>query len=74
MAGMDPAALTQTSTAALTQQALLAGIQYSFYVAFAVNIVALVLALFIKRVDTSAEAVSKIENENSTASKPATIS
>ncbi|MBB6446196.1 DHA2 family efflux MFS transporter permease subunit [Bacillus benzoevorans] len=74
MAGMDPAALTEASTAALTQQALLAGIQYSFYVAFAVNIVALVLALFIKHVDTSAEAVSKIENENSPASKPATIS
>jgi EmrB/QacA subfamily drug resistance transporter len=74
MAGADPASLTEASTAALMQQSLLAGIQYSFYVAFAVNVVALVLALFIKRVDTSAEAVSKIENENSPASKPATIS
>ena len=74
MTGADPASLTEASTAALMQQSLLAGIQYSFYVAFAVNIVALILAFFIKRVDTSAEAVSKIESENNAASKPATIS
>ncbi len=62
MSSVDPTTLTEATTAALTQQALLAGIQYSFYVTFIVNIVALVLALFVKRVDTSAEAVSKIEN------------
>ncbi|KAA9013363.1 MDR family MFS transporter [Niallia endozanthoxylica] len=64
MSSVDPTTLTEATTAALTQQALLAGIQYSFYVTFIVNIVALVLALFVKRVDTSAEAVSKIENSN----------
>ncbi|WP_071394667.1 MDR family MFS transporter [Bacillus tuaregi] len=63
MSGIDPTTMTEATTAALTQQALLAGIQYSFYVTFIVNIVALVLALFVKRVDTSAEAVSKIENQ-----------
>ncbi|WP_338447707.1 MDR family MFS transporter [Niallia oryzisoli] len=64
MSSVDPTTLTDATTAALTQQALLTGIQYSFYVTFIVNLVALVLALFVKRVDTSAEAVSKIENQN----------
>jgi len=64
MSSVDPTTLTEATTAALTQQALLAGIQYSFYITFIVNIVAIVLALFVKRVDTSAEAVSKIENSN----------
>lgn len=73
MKGIDPTTLTQSSTAALTQHALLAGIQYSFYVALGVNIVALVLALFVKRVDTSAEAVSKLENQNESSSKPVSI-
>lgn len=36
---------------ALTQQALLSGIQVSFYVALGMNILALVLAFFVKRVD-----------------------
>jgi len=76
MKGIDPASLTDAATtAALTQQALLSGIQYSFYVAFGVNIVALILALFVKRVDTSSEAVRQIENENNASAKnPATIS
>lgn len=74
MTGMNPASLTEASTAAITQQALLTGIHYSFYVAFAVNIVALILAFFVKRVDTSAEAVNKIENQSKTSSKPAPIS
>ncbi|WP_455661057.1 DHA2 family efflux MFS transporter permease subunit [Pradoshia sp.] len=51
MKGMDPAALTEQSTALLGQQALLAGIQYSFLVTLGINILALVLALFLKRVD-----------------------
>ena len=63
MAGVDPATLTEASTALLTQQALLAGIQYSFYVTLAINIVAIVLALFVKRVDTSEEVVSKLEQQ-----------
>ena len=69
MAGVDPTALTDTSTAALTQQALLAGIQYSFLVTLVINIIALVLALFVKRVDTSAEAISKLENQENITSK-----
>lgn len=69
VAGMDPTNLTEASTAAITQQALLAGIQYSFYVAFATNMIALVLALFVKRVDTSAEAVRKLENQKKPSSK-----
>jgi EmrB/QacA subfamily drug resistance transporter len=71
MSGVDPATVTEQSTALLTQQSLLAGIQYSFYVALGINLVALVLALFVKRVDTSEEAVSKIEGKKIT--KPAAI-
>jgi EmrB/QacA subfamily drug resistance transporter len=72
LAGMDPTTLTDASVAAISQQALLAGIQYSFYVTFVINIVALVLALFVKRVDTSVEAVSKIENQRKPNTDPAT--
>lgn len=74
MAGVDPTTITEASTALLTQQALLAGIQYSFFITFIVNIVALVLSIFVKRVDTSAEAVSKIENQQTTSSKPVSVS
>ncbi|WP_148336008.1 MFS transporter, partial [Neobacillus jeddahensis] len=63
MKGVDPTTLTESSTALLTQKALLAGIQYSFYIALAINIVALVLALFVKRVDTREEAVKQVEKE-----------
>ncbi|MFS0862369.1 DHA2 family efflux MFS transporter permease subunit [Fredinandcohnia sp. 179-A 10B2 NHS] len=73
MKTVDPTTLTEASTAALTQQALLAGIQYSFYITFIINIIVLIMALFVKRVDTSAEAVSKIENMNQKSSKPATV-
>ncbi|WP_175986571.1 DHA2 family efflux MFS transporter permease subunit [Bacillus sp. Marseille-Q1617] len=73
MSGVDPATVTETSTAALAQQSLLAGIQYSFYVALGINIAALILALFVKRVDTSEEAVNKIESQNKPAAKPATV-
>lgn len=64
MAGVDPATLTEATTALMTQKALLAGIHASFYVALAINIVALVLALFVKRVDTSSDAVRKIEKQD----------
>ncbi|MFC4389180.1 DHA2 family efflux MFS transporter permease subunit [Gracilibacillus marinus] len=68
ISNVDPQALTQATTESITQQALLSGIQYSFYVALGINIVALVLAFFVKRVDTSEKAVQEIE-KNST--KPA---
>lgn len=55
LSGTDPTTITPTTEIMLTQQALLAGIQYSFYVALGINIVALLLAFFVKRVDTSKE-------------------
>ncbi|MCM3569500.1 DHA2 family efflux MFS transporter permease subunit [Neobacillus mesonae] len=64
IAGVDPAAMTKATQALLTQKALLAGIQYSFYVALGINIVVLILAFFVKRVDTSEEAVRKLNQEN----------
>jgi len=72
MKDVDPTTITEASTALLTQKALLAGIQYSFYVALAINIVALVLALFVKRVDTSDEAVKQLEKQGKPQVKPAT--
>lgn len=72
MVGVDPATVTQASAAILTQKALLAGIQYSFYVTLAINIIALVLAFFVKRVDTSKEAVSQLEKQGSAQRKAAT--
>lgn len=63
LTGVDPATLTASAQALLSQKALLAGIQYSFYVALGINIVALLLALFIKRVDTSKEAVIKLNQQ-----------
>jgi EmrB/QacA subfamily drug resistance transporter len=71
MVGVDPATLTETATALMTQKALLAGIHASFYVALGINILALVLALFVKRVDTSSEAVMKIEKQDIGQVKPA---
>ncbi|PTY80641.1 MFS transporter [Heyndrickxia sporothermodurans] len=73
MTSVDPTTLTKATEALLTQKALLAGIQYSFYVALAINIVALVLALFVKRVDTSNTAVSKLNSQESTQMKPAEV-
>jgi len=61
MAGVDPTTATEQAMTLLGQQALLAGIQYSFLVALGMNIVALILAFFLKRVDVSEDAVRKIE-------------
>ena len=63
MSGVDPTTMTQATQALLTQKALLAGIQYSFYVALGINIVVLIMALFVKRVDTSEEAVWKLNQQ-----------
>lgn len=43
MADVDPTTFTEATKAMLTQKALLSGIQYSFYVALGMNIVALLL-------------------------------
>ncbi|MFC4620403.1 MDR family MFS transporter [Camelliibacillus cellulosilyticus] len=72
IAGVDPTTFTAASKALLEQKALLAGIQYSFYVALAINLVALILAFFIKRVDTSKEAVRKINQESQTKTETVT--
>lgn len=62
MTGIDPTTVTEQSMALVGQQALLSGIQYSFLVTLGINIVAIVLALFLKRVDVSSrEAINKIE-------------
>ncbi|MBB2481961.1 DHA2 family efflux MFS transporter permease subunit [Bacillus sp. APMAM] len=73
MAAVDPATFTKATQALLTQKALLAGIQYSFYVALGINIVALILAIFVKRVDVSKEAVNKLNQQENTKMKPETI-
>ncbi|MFC4402000.1 MDR family MFS transporter [Gracilibacillus xinjiangensis] len=70
MNGVDPSTITEASAASMTQHALLSGIQYSFYVALAINIVALVLALFVRRVDTSDKAVREIEKQGKVEAKP----
>ncbi|MEH7385771.1 MDR family MFS transporter [Bacillus sp. JJ1521] len=70
MANVDPTTFTESTQALIGQQALLAGINYSFYVALGINIVALVLALFIKRVDVSKKAVQELEKTKPV--KPAT--
>ena len=64
MSEVDPTTLTEQTKAVLGQQALLSGIQYSFLIALAMNVIALILAFFLKRVDVSAEALRRIEEEN----------
>lgn len=61
IANVDPTTLTESTQALIGQQALLAGINYSFLVALGINIVALILAMFIKRVDVSDKAIHGAE-------------
>ncbi|MDQ1144073.1 EmrB/QacA subfamily drug resistance transporter [Bacillus sp. SORGH_AS 510] len=70
MSGIDPTTFTAATKALVTQKALLAGIQYSFYVALGINLVALLLALFVKRVDTRKEDIEKINLQENTKMKP----
>ncbi|OCS90858.1 MFS transporter [Caryophanon latum] len=64
VAGMDPAQLADPAAQSLLQQqSLLHGIQVSFVVALVVTLVALVLSLFLKRVNVSPEDVARIEAE-----------
>ena len=59
---MDPSALADPNAmAALQKVALLEGIQFSFLVATIVSVIALVLTLFLKRVDVSRESIEKLE-------------
>lgn len=69
LTGVDPTTMTTASKALLTQKALLAGIQYSFYVALGINIVALLLVFFVKRVDVSKEPDSMLKQQGKTTIK-----
>jgi len=61
--GVDPTTLPAEQQAQIGAESLLYGIQYSFLVATFVTIAALVLAMLMKRVDVSKEAVQKLEQE-----------
>ncbi|KOY17938.1 hypothetical protein AMS66_03080 [Paenibacillus xylanivorans] len=63
MTGVDPTTLTAANKALLTQEALLAGIQYSFYIALGINIVALILVFFIKHAEVSDERFETSKNQ-----------
>lgn len=63
IATMDPTTITDQVKAQIGQTALLEGIQYSFLIAAATTVVALVLTLFVKRVDVSKAALAKLESE-----------
>lgn len=61
LSGMDLTTITEAQIQGVKQVALLNGIQFSFFIAAIVSLVALVLSLFLKRVDVSREAVAKVE-------------
>ena len=61
---IDPSSLADPNVmASLQQQATLEGIQFSFLVATIISVVALVLTLFLKRVDVSRAKVEKKEQQ-----------
>lgn len=61
---MDPSLMADPNAmAALQKAALLEGIQFSFFVATIVTVTALVLTLFLKRVDVSRETIEKLEQQ-----------
>lgn len=60
-----PSSIDGEQLALIGQKSLLAGIQFSFFIATFVTIAAFVLAFFLKRVDVSPEAVAKLEKEHS---------
>ncbi|WP_026908023.1 MDR family MFS transporter [Paucisalibacillus globulus] len=64
MATTNPETLTAESTEMIGHQALLSGIQYSFFICVIINLIALILVFFIKRVDVSDEAIEKLEKLN----------
>lgn len=68
--GVDPATLSAEQQMLIGQESLLKGIQYSFLVATFVTILALILSLFMKRVDVSAAAVKKLEEEGGESRQP----
>jgi len=63
IAALDPSTITDQVKAQIGQSALLEGIQFSFVIAAATTLLALILSVFVKRVDVSKEALAKIEAE-----------
>lgn len=63
LAAIDPSTITEQVQAQIGQAALLDGIQFSFLIAAATTLVAMILTLFVKRVDVSKAALAKIEGE-----------
>jgi len=61
--GIDPTTITEAQIKGIEQAALLEGIQFSFFIAAIVTIIALVLTLFLKRVDISRAAIEKLEKQ-----------
>ena len=61
--GIDLTTVTEAQMKGIEQAALLEGIQFSFFIAAIVTIIALVLTLFLKRVDISRAAIEKLEKQ-----------
>ena len=64
LAALDPSTITEELEAQIGQLAMLEGIQFSFVIAAATTVIALMLTLFVKRVDVSKAAVAKLEAED----------
>lgn len=64
MAGIDPTTLSEEQIAQFSTEGLLEGIQHTFLVVTFVTIVALLLSVFLKRVDVSEAAVAELEKED----------
>lgn len=69
MSKVDLTTITDAEKAHIAQLGLLDGIQFSFLIATFTTLVALVLTLFIKRVDVSKEAIAKLEAEDAAANQ-----
>jgi EmrB/QacA subfamily drug resistance transporter len=62
-AALDPSAITDQVKAQVGQVSLLEGIQFSFIIAALTTVAALIITIFVKRVDVSKEAIAIIERE-----------
>lgn len=62
-AGLDMATATKADFTRVEQLSLLEGVQHSFFIAMVVTLVAIVLSLFLKRVNVSPEEIEKLEKQ-----------
>lgn len=62
-AGLDMATATEADFTRIQQLSLLEGVQHSFFIAMIVTLVAIVLSLFLKRVNVSPEELEKLEKQ-----------